>query len=168
MAVFIERLRRKRTVEHSEYSSLYRVSSIFSVCLSISSHFSVSLASFKSLTCLFQIITHIRAFFNTVFCFRLRLRRNYVFAPPRKTIGRDASRQRSGQRSCPTELRLSAQNKNPKAKAFGFLVWTNGIEPTTSCMSSMRSNQLSYAHIGANLSRSVILTHKAAFCQAFF
>lgn len=49
LAVFIERFNRKRTVEHSEYSSLYRVSSIFSVCLSISSHFSVSLASFRAI-----------------------------------------------------------------------------------------------------------------------
>lgn len=35
--------------------------------------------------------------------------------------------------------------KKPLAFASGFLVETIGVEPMTSCMSSMRSNQLSYA-----------------------
>ncbi len=44
--------------------------------------------------------------------------------------------------------------KSRKAKLFGTLVETIGIEPMTSCMSSMHSNQLSYA------STTKVLYHK--------
>ena len=46
-----------------------------------------------------------------------------------------------------------------------FLVWMNGLEPTTPCMSSKCSNQLSYTHICCLPDYSIIRVGKN---QVFF
>ena len=57
---------------------------------------------------------------------------------------------------------LSYQNEKRSAEALPFcLVGTVGIEPMTSCMSSMRSNQLSYAPMATAIAATLILYHIA-------
>ena len=47
---------------------------------------------------------------------------------------------------------LRTQNKKTPKRCLIVLVGTNGLEPSTSCMSSKRSNQLSYAPISCIIS----------------
>ena len=50
---------------------------------------------------------------------------------------------------------LSQWIKKSKSLNLDFLVWMNGLEPTTPCMSSKCSNQLSYTHIFTSLGYSI-------------
>ena len=60
------------------------------------------------------------------------------------------------------------KKKNPERKSTPgpCLVWMNGLEPTTPCMSSKCSNQLSYTHIPLLL--YYIWQKKAIAKSAFF
>ena len=49
------------------------------------------------------------------------------------------------------------------------MVWINGLEPSTPCMSSRYSNQLSYTHIGELFRDSFyIIAHPPLFVNPFW
>ena len=63
---------------------------------------------------------------------------------------------------------LSRQTKKSAQALFFCLVETVGIEPMTSCMSSMRSNQLSYASVCNASYYSILFSKKQVFLKLFF